>query len=377
MVTPNFHPRFCGVGDFSVRLGIELARRGHEVAFFSRSPAQPHPEAPGLAAHGIGGRFSTGIARGVGDAIEAFGATDVVIQYTAQMWDVWRFGSPAQVQLARRARRAGARVTLVAHELYIPYGPRPDLIAGASLQRLQFAAVMAHCDRIFVTTETRADEIRETCRVLGLPRPEVLRIGANALPAPRRRPPADPRAPRLGVFSTAGAGKRFDVLLGAFEEIARAVPGAELVLIGALGAPEQPLVRKVLGELERHPARARIRLTGALPLAAVADEIADLDVYLHPMETGANTRSSTLPTAFGAGIPVVAVRGAETDASIFHDGENLLYAREMSGPAYAVAALRLLGDPALAGRLAEGARRLYAQHLAWDRVADHFLAEAA
>jgi hypothetical protein len=29
----------------------------------------------------------------------------------------------------------------------------------------------------------------------------------------------------------------------------------------------------------------------------------------------------------------------------------------------------------LAGRVAEGARRLYAEHLSWDRITDRFLAE--
>ena len=49
----------------------------------------------------------------------------------------------------------------------------------------------------------------------------------------------------------------------------------------------------------RHPGKDRIRVTGRLSLAAVASEIAGLDVYLFPMSTGANTRSGTLPVALG------------------------------------------------------------------------------
>jgi len=317
------------------------------------------------------------IARGVADAVDGFQPTDVVIHYTAQMWDAWRFGSPAAIQLARRARRAGARVILVAHELYLPFARRVDLAVAASLQRALLGVLLASSDRVLVTTETRAAEIRGASKLLGAPPPEVLRVGANALPAPRRRASTDPEAPRLGVFSTAGAGKRFDVILGAFAEIARALPKAELVLIGALGGADQPLVKKVHAQIEGHPARARIRITGGLPLAAVASEIADLDVYLHPMETGANTRSSTLPTAFGSGLPIVAVRGEDTDESLFHDGANLLFARDMSASAFAAASLRLLADRALAARVAEGARRLYAEHLSWGCVADRFLGEDA
>jgi glycosyltransferase involved in cell wall biosynthesis len=377
MVTPNFYPRFCGVGDFSARLAAQLQGRGHEVAIFSRDPVQAHPDVPGVEAHAVPGRLPTAIARAASTAIERFQPTDVVIQYTAQMWNVWRFGSPAQIELARRARRAGARVILIAHELYIPYGRRADLVVGATLQRLQFGALMASCDRIFVTTETRAEEIREACRLLGTARPEVLRIGANALPAARRRAAGPAVPPRLGVFSTAGAGKRFDVILGAFAQVARVLPAAELVLIGALGDAGQPLVRKVLEEVAQHPARERIRLTGSLPLSEVALEIADLDLYFHPMVSGANTRSSTLPTAFGSGVPIVATRGEDTDDSLFRDGENVAFAREMSAEAFAGAALQVLRDPARIGKLSAGARRLYAQHLTWESITDRFLAGLA
>ena len=47
----------------------------------------------------------------------------------------------------------------------------------------------------------------------------------------------------------------------------------------------------------------------------------------------------------------------------------------MTGPAFAAAALRLLKDPARLARVGEGARRLYAEHLSWERIADRLLAD--
>jgi glycosyltransferase involved in cell wall biosynthesis len=345
---------------------------------FSRLPAEPHPEAPQLRIHGLAGRLPMLLAREAAAAIEAFRATDVLLQFTAQMWDVWRFGSPAVLWLARRARRAGARVTLMAHELYIPVRSRPDLLLAAGLQRLQFGALLGACDRTFVTTTTRADAIRAACRVLGAPAPGIVRVGASALPAARSRPELSAGAPpRLGVFSTAAAGKRFDVVLEAFERIARELPAAELVIIGALGAPEHPLVRKITDDIARHPARERIRITGALALPDVAREIAELDVYLFPMDTGANTRSSTLPTALGSGLATVAIRGEDTDAELFRDQENLVFAPALTGAAFASSALDLLRDPARRARIGEGARRLYEDHLSWGPIAERFLAALA
>jgi glycosyltransferase involved in cell wall biosynthesis len=377
LVAPNFHPRVCGVGDHSARLGDELRSRGHEVVVYSRLPVAPHPEAPAVEVRGLPGRVPTLIAHHVARAIAARPPTDVILQYTAQMWDAWRFGSPALIWLAMQARRAGARVTLIAHELYVPWLPRPDLALAALSQRLQLAALVRACDHVFVTTETRAAQIASACALLGAPAPGVIRVGANAIPVPRgpRDVVAGGRSgPQLGVFSTAAVGKRFDVVLDAFARVAREVPAAELVLIGDLGPPDRPRVREILESVRRHPAAARIRMTGRLPLSDVAAEIGALDAYLFPMSTGANTRSGTLPVALGAGLPVVAVSGPETDADLFRDGENIVLAANLDGLAFADATLRLLRDPALAARVGAGARRLYDEHLAWPRIADHLLA---
>jgi glycosyltransferase involved in cell wall biosynthesis len=276
------------------------------------------------------------------------------------------------MRLASDARSAGARVTLIAHELFEPWLLRPDLMLAALTQRLQFAALLRNCDHVFVTTETRASQIALTCHLLRLPAPGVVRVGANALPVRCDR--GVKGGARLGVFSTAAVGKRFDVVLGAFSLVARELPSAELVIMGDLGPPERPLVREILDAARRHPAAARIRMTGKLALSEIAAEIACLDLYLFPMSTGANTRSGTLPVALGSGLPVVAVRGSETDLSLFKDRENILFAKQLSGRAFGGTALGLLRDPPLMERVGKGARRLYENELSWSRIADRLLA---
>jgi glycosyltransferase involved in cell wall biosynthesis len=377
IVAPNFYPRICGVGDNSLRLAQELQRRQHEVAIFSRAPAERHPDAPSLPVQGVAGQIPSVIVHHLVNAIESYRPTEIVFQYTSQMWNAWRFGTPAMTLLLRRLRRTRARITIIAHELFVPWLPRPDLALAALLQRLQLATLVRECDRFFVTTDTRARIAAPLCRLAGAVAPQVIRIGANALPVERRlrSPQASGTTPKIGFFSTAAVGKKYDVVLDAFARIAGEIPGAELILMGDLGPPHQPNVRVVLEEVARHPAKAQIRLTGRLSLAQVASETAALDLYLFAMETGANTRSSTLPSALGSGIPTVAVRGRETDLSLFHDGANVVFADDMTGPAFAAAALRLLKDPSALARVGEGGRHLYAEHLSWERIGDRLLAD--
>jgi glycosyltransferase involved in cell wall biosynthesis len=318
--------------------------------------------------------LSLTIAEGVRRAVAEWGPTDVIFQYTSQIWNSWRFGTSAQLWLTVLTRTAGVRVTLIAHELFVPWLARPDLLLASLLQRVQFAAVLRSCHLVFVTTESRARYIEPACRLMGLPTPGVLRVGANALPVQSAGlfSTGASDAPRLGVFSTAAVGKRFDVVLDAFTAVARRFPGAELVLIGDLGPSEAARVRNIEDSARRHPAAPRIRITGRLSLTEIASEVAALDLYLFPMDTGANTRSGTLPVALGSGLPVVAVRGSETD-SLF-SSENLVFADELSGPSFATAALTLLQDPTRMRSIGQGARRLYVDHLSWSGIVDHLLA---
>lgn len=383
VVAPNYYPRVCGVGDHSARLGAELLRRGHQVTVFARGPVEPHPEAPEVDARGIAGPLPVMIALRVAAAIAEIRPTDVIIQYTSQMWDAWRFGTAALALLAAQARRLGAKVTVVAHEPFVPWYRRPDLLLGAFSQRASFAALLASSEHMFVTTQTRVNAIASYCRALRHAPPSVIRVGANALPAPESARSAPRRAagaspapgwPRIGVFSTAAVGKRFDVVLDAFARVASEFPTAELVLIGDLGPAHRPAVREISRALHGHPARDRIRVTGKLALREIAAEVAALDVYLFPMSTGANTRSGTLPVALGSGLPTVAILGAETDLDLFRDGENIVVASSLTADAFASATLRVLRDPALQARVADGALRLYDHHLSWQRITDELLA---
>jgi glycosyltransferase involved in cell wall biosynthesis len=369
---PNYHPRICGVADFSDHLAQELGGRGFEVTIHSPVPAEPNPRRPDIAVVGHADDGPMSVARSICRAVLAMPPERLVVQYTPQMWGAWRFGSPAVPWLVHEVRKAGIPVYVVGHELYFPWSLRPDLVVASMLLRVQLGALLESSDRVMVTTETRLRPLLAYCRALGLPEPGIVRVGANALPRVRR---SGQSGIRMGVFSSAAADKRFDILLDAFAWIARARPDAQLVLIGDLGPTDRPGVRAVFEAVRRHPAAAQIRMTGRLELDVVTREIESLDVYICTMETGANTRSSTLPSALGSGIPVVAIEGTETDSSIFRDRETILFARELTGPAFATAALEILGSPALAARLSEGARAVYEQHLAWPKIADQLLAQ--
>jgi glycosyltransferase involved in cell wall biosynthesis len=371
-IAPNYHPRTCGVADHSMRLVQELQRRGFDGAIFTRTPAQTNPIATDVAVTGLSGPTPLVIAEKIRRRVEAFAPTDVVVQYTPQMFGASRFGSPAAIWLTHAARRMGARVVVLAHELFLPWSKRPDVTLGAALMHLQLAGVMRTAHKLLVTVDRRAKQISGLARAVGRrDHVGVVRVGPGALPVKRE---LHAGRLRIGTFSTLGRDKRFDVLLDCFRIVHDRRPDAELVLLGDLGDDGDPRVRAFRRALSDHPGTGRIRAPGKQDLATIAREIAGLDVYLHPMQTGANTRSSTLPVALGTGLPVVAFRGVETD-DLFVDGENVLLANQLSGDAFAAAVLQIADRDELAARLSRGATALYDAHLRWDKIGDQLLAQ--
>ena len=348
-----------------MRLAMELRRHGHEAAIYTRAPATPNPEAPSIPVIAVPGS-SMSVANGIAERILSAGHSDVIIEYTAQMWGPSRFGSAAVPLLAARLKREGLSISLAIHEPYTPWYRRPDLLVGAALLRLQFGAVLPFCDRFFVTTESRLNIVANSAAAFSPPRAlSVMRVGPNALPVRR-----EPRGGhRIGLFSTLATGKRFDVALEALEEIVVSYPDAELFLIGDVGGAGDRRTEILKQRIDASPAAKSVRLTGKLGLSEIGALVSTMDVYFFTMNTGANTRSGTLPVALGSGVPVVAIRGIETDPLFVH-GENIFFAESLEGPAYARATLRLFDDSALADRIAAGGVRLYQENLAWGRITD-------
>ena len=362
ILCPNYHPYTCGVGDNSMRMGQELLAAGIETRVFAPGKVEAHPEAPALPVSSLTGTSPRAVAASARRVLLEWRPAFAILQYVPQMWGATRFGSPAAPLLCASLRRAGIRVVAVGHELYLPWALRPDLLAGGALMRLQLGALLQSVDRLALTTESRLDTVRAVARVAGLAdKLAYFPIGSNALPVLAR--PAPGRFD-VGVFSTLAAGKAYESVIDAFAEVSKTVPHARLRLIGDLGDPSHFRHRALLHRIRSHSAGDRISVTGKLHLSEVADAVAALDVFVFPMTAGATTRSSTLPLALGCGVPVVAMRGAET-GSFFSHRETVFLTPDLSSAALAQAILSLHEDAALRECVGRGGRALFERELSW------------
>ena len=131
-----------------------------------------------------------------------------------------------------------------------------------------------------------------------------------------------------------------------------ACPAATVTIVGR--DPDREL---------RSRASQSVRVTGAVP--DVLPHLRKARALVMPLRSGGGTRLKVLE-AFAAGVPVVSTRLGVQGLGL-EDGEHVLLAE--TPDELAAAAIRVLSDDALAGRLSAAGRRLVEQRYDWNVVA--------
>lgn len=158
------------------------------------------------------------------------------------------------------------------------------------------------------------------------------------------------------------AEKRIGVLLDAWEQVRRGLPGgAVLVVVG--DGPEGPALRARAGE--------DVRFTGAITGAALAEVYASADLFVSASDT--ETFGNTVLEALASGVPaVVADRGGVTE--IVRPGKDGLHATAGDPGAFAAAILQLLRAEPLRSRMGAAGREA-ARSRGWESVLDGLIAD--
>jgi glycosyltransferase involved in cell wall biosynthesis len=157
-------------------------------------------------------------------------------------------------------------------------------------------------------------------------------------------------------------------------EAMASVPGAELVVLG--GLPGEADLERIRSLVARLGLQGRTRFPGTVPQSQVAAELAQAAVVAVPFLHTAMTERHTSPIkafeALAAGRPIVATDLPSSREVLRHE-ENALLVPPGDAAALGAALRRLLGDRALAERLA---RRAWdeAPLWSWDSRADKLVA---
>jgi glycosyltransferase involved in cell wall biosynthesis len=184
--------------------------------------------------------------------------------------------------------------------------------------------------------------------------------------------PAD--APVLAFFGFVHPVKGLRYLIEALPALRTRYPAAHLLVVGGFGSLALPptaahAFRVELASLAGRLGLARaVTFTGYRPAAEASALLSAADVAVLPFTAGVTGKSGALLTVLAHGLPTVVTVPDQPEPDLV-DGHTVVCAPGRRDPRALVGAVgRLLADPGLAARVAQGGRRLVAART-WPGVA--------
>lgn len=361
-LTRDFPPAASGIGDHVARTSAAMAAAGDEVAVVCDAGADSQP---GIDVRPVIERWDAG---GIGAIVAAVrDAQPDAIVWHYNPFQIGRRGIPAPAPRLARALAAIAPLTVVAHELWYPWG-RSGLrgLVWAAAQRRRFRGVANAARSIVVTTEARRAHVAKR-----YPAAPVTAIPAGATVDPH--PDAPGRAAvraSLGIPASAfvavhlgaiGEGRDFRPALSAVRALRAEGADVRLILAGRTGVTP--------------PSGDGIHATGPRNHAQLSGILAASDCYLFAEPTGPVQRKTSLLSALAHALPVIAYAGRDADA-FFRDEHNVLLVEPSAG-AIADALRRLSGNQTLRGSIAQTGQQLWMRQFAWSEIAAQIRTAAA
>lgn len=374
-----------GMFQFSFQLAEHLAAQGHAVELltgrdpelastqsgFTVSPLLPtwHPGAASVESALV--RKARRVARGVRHVQSLAMVTRHLwrVRPDAVLWNPPRFPIDAWMLLATRRRLPESVQALVLHETR-PL--RQDKRRGSPFQQRRvvvrsLAAALQAMDVIFVLGERAREDVLARWAPRGVV--EVIEHGDEAVFVPEGTPvtPVDDTGPCVLFFGGWRREKGLDVLLDAFEQLSERVPGARLVVAGAVSNSVD------FGRIERDARRipgVELR-PGYVPLADVPSLFSQARLVVVPYLRGNQSGVVHLAQTFAR--PVVATDVGDIPAAV-PDGEAGLIVPPGDPDALASALQQLLENPAEARRLGQGGEDRLRTHGSWPVIASEVAA---
>jgi len=227
-------------------------------------------------------------------------------------------------------------------------------------------AVADYVDGVVAVSDRVADDL---IRDYGVPRDKVTVIynGVTMSEFPARVAPECAGRPMRVLY----AGRLSDLDKGVLllPEIVRRVVdgGGEIELWLAGDGPDRDRVEE---GFRSRGVEGRVRMLGAVPYAEVKELYYDVDAFLLPSRF--EGCPNALMEAMAAGCACVAARVKDSISRIVEEEDSGLLFRVGDPAAAAAALLRLVREPGLAARLAEGGRRRIGQTFAVEQMAEKY-----
>ena len=392
VITP-FPPDLSPEADYGLRLCERLCDRGVEIHVLT-TRGSATPVRPNLTVHPLVDRWNWA-------ALPLIAATVSRLRPDAVLLLVvnWVYGFHPMITFAPTLLRAvlpRAPIVSLMHnaDSYPPeWSPSRryaraavELCAGREGLDPLYGSLFRDSDQVFAAGEgVHADILKRApataSRCMALHIPPILRMSADEPPV-RERARAElgiePSEFVLGNFGYVYGGKGIEPLLTAFGTLLqrRGRERVRLLMIG--GVLEswhlQGFYRSMQQRARELGLGDRILWSGSWDWSSDRGSrlLRATDACALPFDSGATTRHGSIATVLAHGVPLITTWG-QFSAPCFVDQENALLVPPRDPDALLRAVELLIDDPALRGRLVQGASELNRRSLSWESVVDKML----
>ncbi len=312
LVTSEFPPDVCGVGDQSYLLAKGLAEAGDEVHVYTRRTADPPPDLAGVSVHQVFTDYGRTDLDRLGEELDRHPAPRrLLVQWVPHGYGFRSLNLALAYWLFRRGRTGDDLVELIVHEPGLGWSSRDGLhFLAALVHRAMLTLALRGARKAWVTIPAWSARVKPYARrglaIKWLPATSPVPVVDDSMRVLEIRQQFGSPAKVIGVFGKKPAiDRQFETIV---VEILSQNPEAALVLMGA-GSTEAADILRV-----SHPAlRARIHSMGTLSSREVSLTIQACDVMLQLYPDGVNARRSSLLSSLANGAAIVTNEGDHTE----------------------------------------------------------------
>jgi glycosyltransferase involved in cell wall biosynthesis len=353
ILTKNYPPAICGVGDHSFHLKQEWEKLGHQVFIFTTSAGSNSPDVYRCEQS----FFSAAMDTQMRQLIAAKKIDTLFWQYVPYSYQ--QKGLPFWWPvIIKKFKQAGLEQAIFFHEVSLRLsGDGVRQGALAFFQRRIANKALQIAGKGFTSIPLYQSYFKPAV-------PDLIPISSNL---PVAGQPGHFVAGRIVCF----ANRADKALLDAVQEMRQQME-AELWLCGSVSEKQKNAITSWLQTKEQNK---WLRVCGEMSAPDLATLIGSAQVFIQPQVTdasgrgGISAKNGTVMAAMSMARPIITCYGDMTDPKLFRNEENMLFVPYGDPLAYKEALLRLLADSQLAQQLGAAAAATYYAHCSWEITA--------
>jgi glycosyltransferase involved in cell wall biosynthesis len=367
ILTPNYPPTICGVGDHTFQLVQALLEAGVETHILCATNQQPEPvEQPKI--YPIIEEWNKKGFQTTLEKLEVLQPNWVIVQYVPHGYNPQ--GLPfAILGFYEALSKKGYPILTVFHEVRVRPGHKLSTRFISAVETYIARKLTRKSKKVATSIDFYVDLLRGGRKDLPI---NIVPIGSGIAPvetdtavkyALKKRYDIPANAPIIVTFGN----RNIEVYLEAFDKLAQDDPNFIWLLCGKTSTPLSVL-----------KSRAYIRHTGEMSATDIYQALSLGDVAFLPepvspkMEGGSSNKSTALACGFSLGIPIIGIKGDMNNSLLKHDDNILLV--DIYHPNDLYKSLKYcLDTEGVRQRLGQGAADLYNTALAWNIVGKQYL----